>query len=251
METTTSAEIITENTQKDETTEFKKSERYVTLDFLRGISIFGMLIIHLLLHIWDKTWLDDLPAAPIAAVLFMVILVYLGGWRGLFVMISGTGNMIAMQKAMKKGVPWYNVVKKQLIGGALLLIFAALSESFLGYDGWIGQGILRDNWQFEAYLYRTFSQHTIHAVAWCLIINSILYGILVGLIGYKRIHVLAIIYGLLAIAVVVCTDWLWAWRTTVYTNLGLSNSEWYKHGFKHAILCIVMNPIGGAPEPTP
>ena len=88
MEPSSTTELTTIQELVTETTEFKKSERYVTLDFLRGVSIFGMLIIHLLLHIWDKTWLDDLPAAPIFAVLFMLILVYLGGWRGLFVMIS-------------------------------------------------------------------------------------------------------------------------------------------------------------------
>ena len=152
-------------------------------------------------------------------------------------------------KSDKKGVPWYNVVKKQLIGGVLLLLFAVLSESILGYDGWIGQGLLRDNWDVQAYLYRAFSQHTIHAVAWCLIINSILYGILVGLIGYKRIHVLAIFYGLLAIAIITCSDWVWQWSDSVYANLSLSNGEWYKRGFKHAILFILMNPLEGAPEP--
>ena len=249
MELTHNREDNANTAQKEETTVFKKSKRYVTLDFLRGISIFGMLIIHLLIHIWDRTWLNDLASAPIFAVLFMIILVYLGGWRGLFVMISGTGNMISMQKAMRKGVPWYNVVKKQLIGGILLLLFAALSETFLNYDGWIGQGILTGNWDAEHYLYRTFSQHTIHAVAWCLIINAILYGILVGVFGYKRVHVLAIIYGLLAITVIACTDLLWEWRSAVYIAQGLSNGEWYQHGFKHAILCILLNPIGGSPEP--
>lgn len=67
--------------------EVKRSNRFATIDFLRGIAIWMMLLLHLLMRVYDRSWVDDPAQMAQARVIVIVILVfalYLGGWCGFF-----------------------------------------------------------------------------------------------------------------------------------------------------------------------
>jgi len=63
---------------------------------------------------------------------------FLGAWAGFFLLVSAFGNMISMQNSLKKGKSVSELIRKQVVKGCLLLIFAVLTESLLGYNGYLG-----------------------------------------------------------------------------------------------------------------
>ena len=73
--------------------------RYVSLDVLRGVSIAGMIFVHILEDIYNMNWTNSdqqIGIAPMVAVIMLMAGLYFGGWAGLFLMVSMASNMISM-----------------------------------------------------------------------------------------------------------------------------------------------------------
>lgn len=76
-------------------------KRYVSIDFLRGLTIVLMLMLHIFIETFDTNILLKAVLegeGSIVLIIFAVILVYLASFAGLFMIISGFGNMISMLK---------------------------------------------------------------------------------------------------------------------------------------------------------
>lgn len=205
--------------------EFKKTNlphRYASIDFMRGIAIWLMLFLHTLMRVYDRGWVGnpEMANARLSLILFLVICVGFGGWCGFFLLISSIGNTISMQKQLNRGKSPKAVWKKQILGGGLLLLFAVLSESTIGYHGYLGN--LVGNWQnwdnYSVILYRGFHMETIHAVAWCVIVNGSVQALMsrtaknVGASDQERENIMTRhqwIYVGLAILVVAITPLVW------------------------------------------
>ncbi|MHA1211667.1 MAG: hypothetical protein ACTSSH_04315 [Candidatus Heimdallarchaeota archaeon] len=227
-----------------------KPNRYVTIDFLRGIAILGMLAIHLMLRIWDYSWTNDFSVVPVFFIIFAVILVFIGSWRGLFALISGVGNMIKMQRARKKGVPLWSIVLKQVTNGFFLLTFAMLSEGLIGYDGWFSRSIQNGGLLDIGYfLGRLNHFHTVHSIAWCLIINALLYGALMWKKRYEKTHQNAIIYALLAIVVIFVTTPIWNAMVTFNPSDNHYFTNWLNYDFWYGLKAFFAAPLAGSPQP--
>jgi hypothetical protein len=112
----------------------------------------------------------------------VIILPYLGGLAGFFLMISAIGNMVSMQKRLQRGNSVKALVVRQIVGGSLLLFFAMLTESTIGHWGYFGQIVRHLNNPSsvnpDVILYRWNHFETIHTIAWCVILNGIIQGIL-------------------------------------------------------------------------
>ncbi|MCE7741289.1 MAG: DUF1624 domain-containing protein [Candidatus Heimdallarchaeota archaeon] len=235
-----------DSTQSD----ISKPRRYVTLDFLRGLAILGMISIHLLTRIMDLSWTYELEEVPVFFIILTIILVFLGSWRGLFVLISGIGHMIAMQRARKKGVPLGRIVFRQVTNGIFLLMFAMLTEGIIGYDGWLNRSILNGSLlDIDYFLGRLNHFHTIHSIAWCLIINGILYGILMWKTNYKKITQNVIIYSLLAILVFSVTTPIWNSLYNINPDNNHYFTNWLTQDFWYAVKAFFAAPLGGSPQP--
>ncbi|NHJ05535.1 MAG: DUF1624 domain-containing protein [Candidatus Heimdallarchaeota archaeon] len=74
-------------------------KRYVSIDFLRGIAIILMLILHIFIETFDTDILVNAVLnreGSVVLLIFAVIIMYLASFAGLFMIISGFGNMISM-----------------------------------------------------------------------------------------------------------------------------------------------------------
>ena len=113
-------------------------KRFASLDFLRGIAIMMMLFVH---QIADMLDIDGLIAqidyVPLANILALVIIPFIGGLAGFFLLVSAISNAISMTKFLMKGKSASDLALKQFLGGFILYIFAMLSEAAIGYHGGI------------------------------------------------------------------------------------------------------------------
>lgn len=240
-------------------------KRYPSIDFLRGFAIFLMVFLHTFMRWFDQdAFIEKINngAAPLALVLLMVILLFLGSWAGFFLMVSAIGNMISMYKALSKGQDVRGLVMKQVIGGFLLLFFAYMVEGVIGYHGWLGE-LLVGNYDlaWSNFWSRGWHMETIHAVAWCVILNGIVQGILSKNGGFKKINRNIKIYAILAIIVIILTQFVW-WGFDAMvadgdfshgTNPATGNSWQYGHWLNldvfTNILLIFVQPWAGQVEP--
>ncbi|WP_457556481.1 hypothetical protein [Candidatus Harpocratesius sp.] len=241
--------------------EVKRSNRFATIDFLRGIAIWMMLLLHLLMRVYDRSWVDDPTQMAQARVIVIVILVfalYLGGWCGFFLLISSIGNMISMQKQLARGKTVGELVLKQVIGGFILLFFAFLTESIIGYHAWLGEL----PWGTEPlidHLYRAFHMETIHTVAWCVIINGIVQGFLSMNGGYKKIRRNMLIYAILSIIIIAATPLVWNFASRIIPGYPFAQPDGRPYIVQYPIIgqstigdyikLFFLLPLAGHPEP--
>lgn len=189
-------------------------KRYASLDFLRGIAIILMLILHIISDTLDiDTLTSDLSVLPLFQLILLIILPYLGGLAGFFLMVSSIGNMISMQKHLQKGLSFQKLITRQIVGGFLLLLFAMLSESILGYHGMIGEIFKNlDNLSdgtYDQYRWRFLYFETVNAIAWCVILNGIVHAFLSKQDRWKNPKFLIKMYALLTILVLALTPVMW------------------------------------------
>jgi len=176
-----------------------------------------MVFLHVVMFIYDTSWTsgDLINSAPTLLIVVGVVGLFLGGWCGFFLLVSSVGNMISMQNAYQKGSSVGTVLGKQLITGIILLIFAMLSESVIGYQAWIA-AVIKNVATGESvpdilnYLPRSYHMEAIHAVAWAVIINAIVQALLSVNGGWQKTRRNVIIYGILAALVVVGTPLIWS-----------------------------------------
>jgi len=191
-------------------------KRYASLDFARGIAIMLMLFVHVIHACLDIEYLMSdavLGTQPLAALMVPVFIPFIGGLAGFFLLISATSNMISMYRDLENGKTIRSVVFKQIFGGFLLLVFAMLCEGLIGYWGLVGDFFLNlnnpanTNWGLMMWRWNHFE--TIHSIAWCLIINGCLQGLLSLNERWKNKRNLIVTYGFMAIIIVAFTDTVW------------------------------------------
>ncbi|MHA1737937.1 MAG: heparan-alpha-glucosaminide N-acetyltransferase domain-containing protein [Candidatus Heimdallarchaeota archaeon] len=76
-------------------------KRYVSIDFLKGLSILIMLILHIFINTYNPEILISAVTSSDGSIwlkIVAVIIVYIGSFAGLFFIISGFGNIISMRK---------------------------------------------------------------------------------------------------------------------------------------------------------
>ncbi|MFW9922505.1 MAG: hypothetical protein ACFFDW_04355 [Candidatus Thorarchaeota archaeon] len=190
------------------------AKRFLSLDITRGMAIIGMLILHIIGDTLDiDTLLGDINNIPIINMYALIVLPFMGGLAGFFLLVSATGNMVSMYRELNKGHSIRGIVLKQIIGGIVLLIFAMLSEGLIGYHGSLGEIFNHLNdvnqeylWSF---LWRWNTFETVHTIAWCLIINGLIQGLLSLKQNWKSTTKMIISYAVLAAVVVGLTQPIW------------------------------------------
>jgi hypothetical protein len=218
--------------QDSTTKEIKGSKRFATLDFARGIAIFLMIGFHTLSFVLNITdLLADIDNLRVINLVALVLLPFYGGLAGFFLIVSATSNMVSMYKDLEKKNSVRSIVMKQVVGGLLLLIFAMLCEGLIGYHGAFGNffrflddpgrffdynplsnyehwgGVVDYNWQVLLWRWNHFE--TIHTIAWCLIINGCVQGLLSLKNNWQNRKRMVISYAILAIVVVGLTQPVW------------------------------------------
>ncbi|HUT81696.1 MAG TPA: hypothetical protein VMZ29_10890 [Candidatus Bathyarchaeia archaeon] len=188
--------------------------KFITLDFARGLAIFMMLILHVLQNVLDIDQLmNNINDQPIIALVVMFFAPFFGGLAGFFLLISSASNMISMYRDLEHGSKIRSLVFKQVFGGVLLLVFAMICEGITGYGALAGSffrnlnNIGNTNWSIPLWRWNTFE--TIHTIAWCLIFNGLVQGLLSLKGNWKNRRNLIIAYIVLAVSIIALTQPVW------------------------------------------
>lgn len=183
--------------------------RYASIDFLRGLAIVMMIVLHVIMFVLDRDlYLYQIDNIGVINVIALILIVTAGGMAGFFLLVSAIGNAISMERNYQAGNDPGNVAIKQIIGGALLLMFAVLTEGVIGYQAYLGNLFLGSN-DPTSILWRGLHMETIHTIAWCVIINGIVQWILARRGGWRKPKRNIKIYAMLAVAVLVATSFVW------------------------------------------
>ena len=107
--------------------------RFSSIDFLRGTAIVLMLFLHSFMLVLDYGIIDNINNLPLITMVTLLLFPYMGAMAGFFLLVSSIGNMISMQRHLQKGKSVKSLAIRQIMGGIILLIFAVLTEAWIGY----------------------------------------------------------------------------------------------------------------------
>jgi len=191
-----------------------KQKRFSSLDFLRGVAILLMILLHQISDLLDvDTLVGNINNIPLINVLALFILPFIGGLAGLFLLTSAISNMVSMQKNLLKGRSILSIAIKQVVGGVVLLIFAMLTEAITGYHGMFGDFLknpaTHNFFNLDIVSNRWAYFETIHTIAWCVIITGIVQCLLSINDGWRKPKRQMIAYAFLTVIVIACTKFIW------------------------------------------
>ncbi|MCK5047515.1 MAG: DUF1624 domain-containing protein, partial [Candidatus Heimdallarchaeota archaeon] len=106
-------------------------KRYVSIDFLKGLSILIMLVLHIFINTFNPEILISAVSSSDGSIwlkIVAVLVVYIGSFAGLFFIISGFGNIISMRKQYDRLVvenpeTAYKKVRNSIVFKGILLFF--------------------------------------------------------------------------------------------------------------------------------
>ncbi|GAB4308960.1 MAG: hypothetical protein Kow0069_07640 [Promethearchaeota archaeon] len=243
--------------------------RYPSIDFLRGTAIFLMLCLHVVMTSLDFGLVDQVFDLPLINLVALLVLPFLGGLAGFFLLVSAIGNQVSMQRFLEKGRPASALAVRQVLGGVLLLVFAVLTEALLGYHGTLGEAIRLHSDPWRIATWRGYHMETIHTIAWCVILNGLVQAFLSRGGRWKDRDGMVKKYAVLAALVVVATLPVWVavealvpgYPYATYGDLGLVASDHWAHDLRvqypvvgvstpwEWVYKFFLAPLAGHPEP--
>ncbi|MHA1305168.1 MAG: hypothetical protein ACTSPI_15830, partial [Candidatus Heimdallarchaeaceae archaeon] len=176
---------------------------------------------------------DQLLQKSPAIIAGVIILAFLSGWAGYFLLISATVNSLAMTKKAAKGYDPRRILVKQVLTGIGLLVVAAITEGLL-YYGYIGVTIRStgvNKWAIQGaedfwmrFGRAFFTMETLQAIGWCMIVNAIVHYFLMRNQGYLKFKRNMVIYGASAAGVLGLSYPLWKLAELIYGSRWPSES---------------------------
>ncbi len=244
-------------------------KRFASIDFLRGFAIFMMLILHMVSHIIDvDTLTADMSQVKFIELFLMILLPFGGGLAGFFLMVSAMGNTVSMEHELQRNTAGNVVATRQVVGGLILLFFAMLVEGLIGYHGAVGENIHEalmaasnpaigtHSWSWDIATWRFNHFETIHTIAWAIIINGLIHGILSSKEKYRDKTKLIRTYIIMAIVVLVLTPLIWGLVKVISpgypAHLGNYYHSYPRIGvdpFGRFVAVFFLQPLAGYPEP--
>ncbi len=218
---------ISEKNSKDtlpaETAESTKiPRRLVTLDFLRGVAIFGMTLFHILFHLYDvegfMTNPEDILNFPVVVLIIIGLFAYLGSWYGFFLFISSIVNSYVFTRKTRTNIDPFKLLIKQITSGIILIILAYFIEGIIGYFGDLGYSITKLEWtNFRYFRIESLWIQTLQIIGFSLIINGLLLYFLLRNSGYKKVLRNIVVFAFLILLILIFTPFISIW---------ISNSNW-------------------------
>lgn len=244
-------------------------KRFAGIDFMRGLAIFLMLVLHIIMHSIDvDTLTADMSRLSLMEFVLMLILPFAGGLAGFFLMVSAIGNTVSMEHALGRGVNAGDLARRQLIGGLILLFFAMLAEGLIGYHGdlglWVHKSLMAASgasnapasWSWDHSLWRFNHFETIHTIAWCIIINGLIHSYLSAREKFRDKNKLIRVYIYLAVLVLLLTPLVWALSGLLIPGFPAQEGTYIasyprigQDSLGRFILVFFLQPLAGHPEP--
>ena len=91
-------------------------KRFASLDFLRGLAIFMMIGLHVVNGILNTdAMLKNMSGNSFLSLSSLIVLPFLGGLAGFFLLISAASNMISMYRRLEKGQSTNTLIVQQVV----------------------------------------------------------------------------------------------------------------------------------------
>lgn len=177
-------------------------KRVVTLDVLRGIAIFVVILTHVFIYVVDLSIFDPASGSRITLILLSP-LIFLGKWKGFFLMISAASQIYSMHKGFQGSSKPIITFLKQILNGVLLLIVAYIFKIFLLPHAVLYQYIFNGIWNPAARITAIQFSDTLESIALSRIIIALIYYSITRGKGLKKPYRNIIIFGVLCVAVIV------------------------------------------------
>ena len=207
-------------------------KRFASLDFLRGLAILIMICLHIISDMLDlDTLFADINNEPFINVIMLIVLPFLGGLAGFFLLTSAISNQVSMYKQLEKGLSPNALILRQILGGLLIVLFAMLCEGLIGYHGAFGQMIRNlgreHNWQAygNTALSRWNHFEAIHTIGWCVVFNGIIQGLMSRNGQWKNTARIIRNYILIALVIIILTIPVWIGVSYIVPGYPWARSE--------------------------
>ncbi len=156
-------------------------KRYISFDFIKGVAIIGVLGFHLLNVLYDyEAALDNNP--PIAFYLIVIFFYYVGQFFGLFIILSGIGNVLSIKSQwdsiLEKTpenvlIQGNKILKTQITRGGLTFLLGFASESFI--NGLIIWTITEEQDVLDKFIRSLYLSNIIQLIGIGTIVGGIIY----------------------------------------------------------------------------
>ncbi|MBN2156795.1 MAG: hypothetical protein JW776_12200 [Candidatus Lokiarchaeota archaeon] len=179
-------------------------KRVVTLDVLRGIAIFVVILSHVFIYVVGYSILNP-QTGSLIVLIFLAPLIFLGKWKGFFLMISAASQIYSMNKDIRNENNAFIVFLKQILNASLLLVVAYFFKVFLLPGATLYQYIFYSIWDPSSRLSSLQFSDTLESIALCRIINAVIYYLITLGKGIKKPYRNIAIFGILGFLSIVLT----------------------------------------------
>lgn len=231
-------------------------KRSLTLDFLRGFAIYMMIILHVIQHSWggidSLQDLDFVLSLPLYYLVPVMFLAYLSSWAGLFLLISMSVNVIAVERRLNRGVALETMRNKQVWTGVLILIIAYFTEAVTAYSGFLGSSFRNKAWNPQKLSNGLFNWETLNAIGASIIITSLVVYYLYRNGGQEKTSRNVRVLSILAAICLLLTPVIgWLINRFVYPwwLSDIDNQFRWPAGFLDVITRMILIPFNGNIEP--
>jgi len=239
--------------------------RIISLDFLRGLAIFCMIGVHVVLNTswWAQAGNTGAILSMGYAMEIVFILVFLfSSFRAFFLIISMTVHSYGMNGALAKGQNPRTVLVKQVVFGIMLYLVGELGVGMI--DNW---GVLSQSMQAGSWIWGDLAHflqfETLQSIALSIIIVSIIYYLLVTYGGVQKVKRNVTILAIIGIAFVVLETPIQMALNAAYggyyysavpgvpfpAGTQLSNAQYIYSSAGQFLLKLLLAAIGGKEQP--
>ncbi len=213
------------------------SERLISMDFLRGISIIAIIFLHVCFLV-GNFFTEIVPNMMTGSILkiiltmtFSVLMLFMGHLRGLFIFITCTVHIFSMTKAYVNGAKRSKILGKTLGFGGLLLLFSFFKEVFLNEWGFPRGLYWNGISQFEVFgelggWVNLYLSEALGNIAWSVIFTGLMFYFLSHNDGLKKVNRNSIITLILSLIFIFLSNWfinqvaLWWGKDFVSVSIG-------------------------------
>ncbi|MHA1887144.1 MAG: hypothetical protein ACTSX0_03905 [Promethearchaeota archaeon] len=229
-------------------------KRIITLDFIRGCAMIGVLGFHMLAVTYDVEARFDLGVEnlPIAYIILVAILGFMGSLFPAFVLISAIGNTISMDKRWKKYVvkaetpekgkiAGSKILKTQIFRGLFLIIADMIIEVFL--NGVLTYAIATETGDriVEKMLSELYHGQILSLIGWGVLFTSIVYFLCKRRNKSKKFTMITL--GIICIAFIVLTPIVLIIFENIPGLKGYPNRTLEERSFILNVLYFFLSPI--------
>jgi len=231
-------------------------KRLSSLDFLRGVAVFGMTIFHVFGVSQKLEIPSDITELSPFILILGIIVINFQHWRGFFIMISGVVNTYQMFRAFESGKTRIQILGKQLFSGIILILLGKLLITYFYFYGIIDNWTRSGGWNRD-FLTMFFYFDTIESLGFMMILSGLTFFFL-SYIPKKNICVIVSFFTLLmlAIVIIIVSPTVHEWVGQIAGVAISSDTELFRsfgyafdYGISEKTIRIFLNAIGGREAP--